>query len=196
MIADKSGNCATIEFVKGKTIIHQRQDLSFNVLTNNTVQDSKSYLQKFSDFGGKRVIHKTNESKNRYVRTCEQMNSYKGENVIEYAFKSLKEVTYNITVWSIVYDMNNLTIHFNTNKNQNRRFFTFDNFDFTCTNNTRALDINTPISGNISSKFKQYSYSKNKEFINSAFEEIDFLSDVPRGFIDKLITYPNTVKCK
>lgn len=196
MLADKSGNSATIEFVNGKTIITQGDNLKFKVLTNNTMAESKAYLQTQKGFGGSSPISKKIDSKDRYVRTCKNMKTYKNENAVEYAFKTLKDVTYSATVWSIVYDITNMKVYFTTEGNTNRRSFSLNNFDFKCTTTIKTLDMNTTTSGNLNKLFVSYSYEKNKAFIETAFEEIEFLSDVPREFIDRLIIYPKSVKCR
>jgi penicillin V acylase-like amidase (Ntn superfamily) len=196
MLADKSGNSATIEFIDGKTVITQGQDLAFKVLTNNTMTESKSYLNTHTGFGGNATISKKIDSKDRYVRTCKNMKTYKNENAVEYAFKTLQDVTYSATVWSIVYDMTNMKVYFKTEDNTTRRSFTFSNFDFNCSSTIKTIDMNTKSTGNLNKVFVSYSYEKNKQFIETAFEEIEFLADVPREFIDRLIIYPKTVKCK
>tara|TARA_B100000809_G_scaffold254247_1_gene291211 strand:+ start:385 stop:1431 length:1047 start_codon:yes stop_codon:yes gene_type:complete len=196
MLADKSGNSATIEFINGKTVITQGENLQFKVLTNNTMSDSKTYLKQHSGFGGTTEIKKKIDSKDRYVRTCKNMKAYKGQNAVDYAFSSLADVTYSATVWSIVYDLTNMKVYFTTEDNKSRRSFSFNNFNFNCTSPVKTLDMNTTYSGNLNTKFTTYAYLKNEEFIEIAFEEIEFLADVPREFIDRLIVYPKTVKCK
>ena len=195
MLADKSGNSATIEFINGKTVITQGENLQFKVLTNNTMSKSKSYLNEHTGFGGTKAISNKIDSKDRYVRTCKNMKAYKGENAVDYAFSSLENVTYSATVWSIVYDLTNMIIYYKTEDNKNRRSFSFNNFNFKCSSVIKTLDMNTTSSGNVNSSFVNYSYAKNEEFIEIAFEEIEFLADVPREFIDRLIVYPKTVKC-
>jgi penicillin V acylase-like amidase (Ntn superfamily) len=196
MLADKTGNSAVIEFIDGKTVITQGENLQYKVLTNNTMNDSKAYLNKHTGFGGSTPISKKIDSKDRYVRTCKNVKSYKQGNAVEHAFSTLKDVSYSATVWSIVYDISNMKVYFITENNQNRRSYSFTNFDFKCSSPVKTLDMNTTAIGNLNNKFVTYSYLKNQEFIETAFEEIEFLADVPREFIDRLIVYPKTVRCK
>ena len=123
------------------------------------------------------------------------MKDYDGEDAINYAFSTLKNVTYQTTVWSIIYDLNNLTVDFITNTNQSRRSFSLDHFDFVCHSSTKTLDVNTSDVGNLNDKFEKYSSQENSNYVKTAFREIIFLSVAPKEFIDRLIAYPQTTQC-
>jgi len=75
------------------------------------------------------------ESQERFVRAVTLLKEYESksaDSVIDYAFKVLKNVEQNDTQWSIVYDVENLQIHFNTQNNPKIKAIKLDSFDFSC----------------------------------------------------------------
>lgn len=196
MIADQSGNYATIEFIDGECIIYKNKENVSKVTTNNPIAENIAYNKSFTGLGGTLPIKTSTLSKDRNAKTCVNVKNYNGENSIKYAFSSLKEVSYSATVWSIVYDLKNLKIYFRTQDNPQVQYFSLKAFKYDCKALSLAMDINTENKGDIATYFKPYSSSINKNLVNAAFEEVELLSDIEREFIDELISYPSTVYCK
>lgn len=70
LVADKKGNCATFEWIKGRFVCHTEKRLPVKALTNNTYEDSLRYLRRHKGFGGKMPIDNTEFSLDRFVRAA------------------------------------------------------------------------------------------------------------------------------
>ena len=84
------------------------------------------------------------------------------DKAVEYAFDTLKktrdDAESNPTQWSMVFDTENLQIHFHTKANPEIRSITLAMLDFSCTTPARMLDIHQNLSGDISNDFMPYSH--------------------------------------
>jgi choloylglycine hydrolase len=70
LVADKSGNVVSIEFLDGKLVYHSGETMPQKVLTNDTYENSISYLEKFEGFGGNEKPVNNKSSLNRFVNAC------------------------------------------------------------------------------------------------------------------------------
>ncbi|MCP3900385.1 MAG: linear amide C-N hydrolase, partial [Desulfobacteraceae bacterium] len=52
LAADRFGNCASIEWINGKLICHNGDNMPYKILANNTYDDSLRYTKKLQGFGG------------------------------------------------------------------------------------------------------------------------------------------------
>ncbi len=86
------------------------------------------------------------------------------DKAVEYAFDTLEKTRDEGeagTQWSIVFDTENLKIHFHTRTNPEIRSITFAMLDFSCTTPAGMLDIHQNLSGDISNDFMPYSHEVN-----------------------------------
>lgn len=61
--------------------------------------------------------------------------------------------------WSILIDVNSMTLYFNTNRNRELRYVSFDSFDFS-EKPAEMLDIHADLSGDVASEFIDYTYER------------------------------------
>src|SRR5262245_27694531 len=75
LVADASGNVATIEFLNGKRVVHRGKDLPFPVLTNNTYDESIQQT--------KGVTNKTfaDNSIDRFAKTCSMVQQFQQQDI-------------------------------------------------------------------------------------------------------------------
>ena len=71
LVCDKTGNCASIEFINGKLVYHTKETLPVKVLTNSTYTDSMEFLH--DDQKG----NLGNFSLFRFVKAVEMLKTYK-----------------------------------------------------------------------------------------------------------------------
>lgn len=168
LIADAKGNAATIEFLDGKMVVHEGDQLSLPVLTNNSYDESlKAY--KNSSTGG-------NNSLERFGQACKMIQQLNAGNsskpLVDYSFDILGTVAQgNSTKWSIVYDLTNKTIHFRTNRFVQIKTISFAGFDFNCTAVAKAWDMNQQATGNINALFQNFSTAINQRIVETAASE-------------------------
>jgi hypothetical protein len=82
--------------------------------------------------------------------------------LIKIAFEILDEVSGqrtngSPTRWSIVFDTKNLQIHFKTIVSPEVRMINLQKLDFSCNTPVKMIDINEPLSGDITHQLKFYS---------------------------------------
>ena len=199
LVADRSGNCASLEWIKGKLVIHKGNTMPVKVLANNTYDDSVRYLKRHQGFGGTMVVEEVGSmSLDRFVRAAKLVKDFPGQSkapVLEYAFNILRKVSDRTTRWSIVYDMKNLQIHFKTHSNSQVRSVDLRRFDLSCQGPVKIIDLDARLSGDISDKFTYYTKKMNKQLIKHAFKSTSFSSHIPDEYIDKRSLYPETTTC-
>jgi len=199
LVADKSGNSVTIEYLNGKLVEHTGEKMPVKVLTNNTYESSVDYLRRFDGFGGNEKINNDKSSLNRFVKTCSMIKEYSSsnsKNAVEYGFDILKSNDQgDFTKWSIIYDINNLVVYFRTDKYAQIKNIELKTLDFKCSSPVKMIDLNNEHTGNINTSMVDYSYEKNKKIINDSFSNVDFLKDTPAESLEKRAKYPELFNC-
>ncbi|HEX6846035.1 MAG TPA: linear amide C-N hydrolase [Chitinophagaceae bacterium] len=193
LIADANGNAATIEFLKGKMVVHKGSDLAVPVLTNNIYDESVQAYKNSSANG--------NNSLERFSEACSMIQKLRAGDitkpVTDYAFDILKEVAQgDFTKWSIVYDIKNKTIQFKTNRFQQIKAVGFSAFDFNCTASSKVWDMNQSGIGNINKLFTDFSSAINKRIVETAAKESESRVFISQQNIERLWTYAAAIKCK
>lgn len=205
LVGDRSGNVATIEFLNGKRVYHTGKTLPLMALTNDTYSKSMRYLKKHIGFGGRKEISYSPKSLDRFVRVAQKLKNYKpnpSKVLVDYGFDILSYVSMDTeksdTVWSIVYDLVNLHIHFKTNANMDIKILRLNDFNFACDLPSKVLDINTEAKDNLSDQFIEYSTDINRKLVNSTFAGYKNTSVTKEGdsSLEMLIIYPGSVRCK
>ncbi len=180
LVSDRTGGCAVIEFIEGEMVVHTDESMPVRVLTNNTYQESvslwkKSRLRKFFQ----RLFSKPGPSLIRFEIAANRVKSFNEngkEKTVDYAFNTLQKACgedagSSPTQWSIVFDTENLQIHFRTKTNPEIRSISLTTLDFSCTTPVRMLDIHQNFSGDISNNFTDYSHEVSLSHFLRFFEE-------------------------
>ena len=194
LVCDRTGNCATIEFIGHKLVYHTTKKMPVKTLTNSTYAESISFWKK--DKIPQPDVYKSIE---RFIRAANMVKNYDPQMTktpIDYAFNILSSVAQAaFTQWSIVYDIADPSIYFRTLENQRVRYFSLKSFDFSCAAPVKVLDVNADLSGDITAKFVDYTYQINRNLVRDAFRETYFLSHLPAHALDKHSTYPESTRC-
>jgi penicillin V acylase-like amidase (Ntn superfamily) len=198
LLADRSGNSATIEFLNGKAVFHTGSGLPFPVLTNETYQSSlESYNRK--NYNNSLIPAGSRSSDYRFAKACSAVSSYTGnsENAIQYGFSILENVSNgSFTKWQIVYDLQNLTVYYKTNQFNDVKTASISKMDFGCDKNPVMLDLSIKLSGEVSSFFKPLTLQLNAKLISKAVSEVDFLKDTSKELTDSMASFPFLLTCK
>jgi choloylglycine hydrolase len=201
LVCDKSGDVATIEFLKGKMIYHKIDKIEVAVLTNHNYDESIAKLKNYQGFGGNMVISQKYGSLNNFIRASSLIRNYSDNfSLIDYSFNILASVANeNDTQWQIVYDLSNLKIYFKTRKHNQLKWIDLKEFDYNCNAKSLTIDINTSSVGDITEKFTFYNTALNREHIYNLFDDflkLDIIDDGPeKDQLDKLAKYPETLDC-
>ncbi len=185
LAADESGDCAVLEWLGGKLVVHKGTTLPFKALANNTYEDSMRYLRRHQGFGGTLAVEESSSmSLDRFVKAAKMAQQFSDSSspVIEYAFDILRRVASETTQWRIVYDIKNRQIHFKTKANSLLRTISMARFDLSCTTPVKIIDLNGNLSGDISDRFGNYTWQSNKQYIRHAFDSTPFTRGTPEVF--------------
>ncbi|MGB7842602.1 MAG: linear amide C-N hydrolase [Salinimicrobium sp.] len=197
LVADKSGDVATIEFIGGKMVVHRGESLPVKALANDSYEDSMQYLQNFSGFGGNKEIPVSTAPLDRFVNAAAGLKEFLGGDPIDYAFDILDRVRQNdsTTQWSIVYDLNNSEVYFETQKNRETRTLSLSEIDFDCDSPARFVDIDAvPVDGKL--QLRAVSSQENEALINRVWDEVEFLAPLPLEVRKLYVDFPASVTCE
>jgi choloylglycine hydrolase len=194
LVSDRSGASAVIEFIGGKRVVYTGDSLPVRALSNTLYADS------LSSWKSRKVpAVDTLKSVERFIRAADSANSFDAKTVkapIDHTFSVLRQVTQgNKTRWSIVYDIKNLQLFFQTSSNPKTRSIDLKKTDFSCKNPVKMIDIDAG-SGDIGNGFQAYTQQANRRLIGDAFGKTDFLKNIPAQTIDAIAAYPDSAKCE
>ena len=177
-ICDRDGNAATIEFLDQKPVIHTGPDLIAKLLCNDTYQNELQRLKKYQGFGGDRPLDQE-DGDMRFVWGAAMLTNgvQTGQTPLEYAIDILTRIRGESNRWGIIYDIPLRRIYFRTNEAREFRYVDFSAFDFSPDAPSLILDINEELQGDVTSYFKPYSDSINKEYIAKFWANVDWGDD-------------------
>ena len=193
LVSDKWGKCAVIEFLEGKMVVYTGDTMPVMALTNSRYAESLDYWKK-----GVAPEPDGFRSFTRFIRAADMVREYgtkASRPPVDYAFHILSQVSRPSTKWSIVYDQNNLRVHFITETNKNIRTVDLNKFDFSCRTPVRVLDANADLAGDVTDKFQDYTQKINRDLIGASFGGTPFLMRVPPEALDRRSRYPDSMTC-
>jgi len=193
LVADASGNAATIEFLEGRMQAHKGGDLAMPVLTNDMYSRS---IRSRNDG----VSHQSN-SLERFNMACDRIQQYKlnarGGSLIDESFSILDKVAQgSYTKWSIVYDISNKKIWFKTEKYKQLRSVNFSTFNFSCRFSSKQINMNGSEQGDISGLFQDFSNATNSLILAQTLEQSRPQIVISKDQKDATLAYPATISCK
>ncbi len=201
LVCDKTGDCATIEFIKGEMVSHVGCEMLVNALTNDTYDESVAYLRKQKEFGGTALPPEaaSSTSLDRFVRASLAVRAYHSDvhgDPIPYAFNVLSSVAQgNRSKWNVVFDRKDMRLHFRTFREKAVKSLDLKKFDFSCRTPSKILDMNAAgLSGDVTAKFTDYSTKANFDLIKLSFGQLGL--ELPPGAMEGLAAYPGTFGCK
>ena len=171
-LADRNGVTAVIDFVNGEVKI-DRQQSKFQVITNESSEDSKKYFEQNKNINIK--------SRNAFDRYCILRNNLNVENLsISESFKKLNlvkedEPNYK-SYWSIVYDINKLEFYFKSVDNSEIKKVSLKDFSFHSNSNTEFSLINSN-----KVNFQPYSSNDNLRLLTNAIEMMRIEINIEKG---------------
>ena len=194
LVCDRTGNCATIEFIGRKLVYHTKERMPVKTLTNSTYAESIKFWKE-----DKMPQPDKGQSVERFIRAANMVKNYDPKTLkppIDFAFHILKSVAHDsYTQWSIVYDVKDLGVYFRTLDNQRTRYFDIKSFDLSFGTPVKVLDVNTELCGDITDKFIDYTYQINRNLVVEAFRKTPIISAVPMYVLDMRSKYPESTSC-
>jgi choloylglycine hydrolase len=192
-ICDSSGNIGIFEFLNGKLIIHQGEEITIPVCSNMIYEKSKSALKMYKDFGGTKTIPTKWESIPDIIAIANskiiEYKKNKQNNPFEYGFEILEMVgSPERTQWSVIYDIKNMKIYFKSLSNKEIRSINFYDFNYDCSNAISVLEIQAsnnsiPIKSQFFNITKDYYLNYKSDLIDWFKTNIKNFPDIPNKAI-------------
>ncbi|HYO21283.1 MAG TPA: linear amide C-N hydrolase [Flavisolibacter sp.] len=193
LVADASGNAATIEFINGQMVAHKGKDLRYPVLTNTPYAEA---LKQTTEKQGASSFE--NNSIDRFATACRMVQDFQKPtfqgNPVDYAFGILDKIAQgDYTKWKIVYDITAREIHFVTAGK--RKTVALNDFDFACNSQPVFLDINSNTQGMAGSSFAPLSFEENKRMMQQSARESKSQVTVSETSLNNAAAYFRQVNC-
>ena len=182
-VADKSGATAIIDFIGGKPVVYTGSDVPLPLCCNSPYPVAMNWLKQYQGFGGELEIKQDFEEIPRFIYGAKLMSEYKDQDPIKYSFDMLEAMSVNVR-WSVVFDVKNSTVYYNTNLNKNIRHFKFTPKDFAFGGGPLMLNIEHPGPENIRGEFVPYNREMDRKLMHSVFLELNKIPEF-KQVIDK-----------
>jgi choloylglycine hydrolase len=203
LIADRKGNVAAVEFIKGRPVSYSGDSLPFAVLSNDTYEQSLRYLKLHQGFGGERVVSAGPESGERFVRAATALREYQSlgqRPLLDHAFVILKSVAQEDTQWSIVYNIPRRLVFFKTKEHRRYKIIPLEGLDFSCRSPAQVLAITTESAGNLVQSLVPYEPQENRRLLISVFRALRDGGELDEAFPDAVVqemaVYPESCRCR
>jgi penicillin V acylase-like amidase (Ntn superfamily) len=199
LVCDRKGDCAAIEFLQGKMVVHTGADLPVRALTNSTYDSSIDFLTRFDGDTKTEEYLAGGTTLGRFVTAAGMLDSFKHkshDDAIDYGFKMLETVSSpDYTRWSIVYDISEKRVYFRTKTNPERRYVDLGGLEFACGTQVMIHDMDSQVSGDVAGALEPYSYDANRALITKAYGNTEFLKQIPPEVLEQLARYPEALPC-
>jgi penicillin V acylase-like amidase (Ntn superfamily) len=193
LISDAKGDCAVVEFLDGKLVVHHGRSLPVRVLTNNTYEESLEHFKLNTA-----PPFQLSKSIARFKTAAKMVSAYGADPKqppMDYAFMVLREVSKENTQWSIVYDQSNRRVYLHTKNNPKLRMIDLNKFNFSCGKPVLMLNIDAAPKRDVTGEFKPYTLAANRELVQGSFAKTPYLQDVPKKALELLAAFPGGCKC-
>ena len=144
--ADKSGKCATIEFLNGEPVIHTGENLSVSALCNTRYAVELDRLKRYEGFGGRWPVELNDFNTPRFVHAAYMLKNYdpvKSESIINYGFDILNHMERGGTQWSVILNLKQGDVYFKTSIANKIRRFSLKSFDLSNGKPRKLIDIDS-----------------------------------------------------
>jgi choloylglycine hydrolase len=194
MVADRSGACATIEWIGGQMVTHTGRTLPVAVLSNDSYETCLGVREAGLSYG-----ETDPSSLARFMRAADGVAQYNpdrdGEGT-EYAFKVLTSVALSdLNQWNLVFDLTRLRFSFRTTDNRNTRYVDFRDFDFSPRTVVTTFPIYNQLTGDVHAFFADYDSAANRAMIFSVFDKLKWVQGDPDISVKETAArYPDTTK--
>lgn len=195
LVSDASGAAATIEFLDGRLAAHTGSSLPIAVLANASYADSLTYWRR----KGESSLPGGSGSESRFARAATQVKEMTAAPVAlpaERAFIILANVAQRSTRWTIVYDQTARVVHFRTNSHRHVRRLSVGTLELGCRESSRMLDLDSPVSGDISGHLRPYTATANAELVTKNYRSNSVTRRTSPSEVQAIAEHPNRASCE
>jgi hypothetical protein len=173
LLADRTGDCAVIEYIQGSMVVH-REGLLQPIIANSPYARAMADIEAgHTDWTGQEDYERN--SMQRLLTTTKGLGQgLAGSDAVEYAFRLLSQARREDTVFSLVYDLDRMELYAKTSRKQARIKICIADFDFSGASPSLAADLQLllPLSPQeVKEQFSEYSTEFNLRAVQSFFRD-------------------------
>ncbi len=168
LFCDRTGECATVEYLDGKLVSHTGPSMPVKVLANDgyrgsveawrSRQPADDAQRRFQDAADKVSEHARNASA---VSGGEKPGAAAAHAAaVEYVFHVQSIVSRPSTIWTAVFDNQSRRVLFRTAGDPRIREIDLARLDFSSRTPVRMLDVNADLAGDITDRLPEYSHER------------------------------------
>jgi len=197
LVADRSGAVATIEFARGKLLVHSGDALPAATLANDFYEDSLHYLHRLDASGQPVIMNYSSPSRFAHAaRRTREYDAAKHGDPVPYVFDTLAQVAQReYTQWSIVYEIDRARVHFRTQRNGQIKTLALAGLDFSCGTPVLVMDLHLNQPGDARPQLRPYTRAANLALLRSSFAQTEFLARTPAAEIARNAALPDASSC-
>ncbi|MCP4217540.1 MAG: linear amide C-N hydrolase [bacterium] len=208
-VVDAGGNCAVIEFLEGKPVVHTGANLPYPVLCNSVYTAELAAQKEYAGYGGSTAVDMKNPKVPRFVQGSHLLKNYSptaGQSPVDFGFTVLEAMSRGTTQWYKVYDARKKRVYFKTSVGKRIRYLDLADCDFSCRKPVRLLDINVDLAGDIAPHFKDYSREVNTKVVKKLLNDLVKYPQVEQllkdngatleGAVERFVSYCEKTTCK
>lgn len=202
LVADRKGQIAVVEFVGGKMVAYQGEELRSPVLSGGGYAEAARSLSGYRWFGGEKRPSSGPGAAERFVRAATSLGEYgwlARRPSVDDAFVVLRAVARDDTQWSVAYNLPRRLVLFKTKANRRYRIVRLENFDFSCRTPSLWLPIGATGSRDLSGDFAAYDAGRNRAYLEGVFKKLVEAGGLPAAppadLAGKLAAYPDSCLC-
>jgi penicillin V acylase-like amidase (Ntn superfamily) len=206
LVADRSGQVATIEFRDGKMVVHTGGTLVVPALANDFYAESVAEYKRLEGTG--QLAPDRIGVQSRFARAASRAVSYRpGADPVQYVFDTLHEVAQgkladspappaHVTQWSIAYDIDSLRIHFRTRAHPAIKTVALASLDFSCVAPVVGIDVQQAAGGDVLPRLRAYTGADNLALVRSTWSQTGMLKLTPPNELERIAALPDKSVCE
>jgi len=175
LVCDASGDCASIEFLDGKTVVHRGAAMTCPVLANDTYDTSTNYLVANPLATEPPPRAKNRSSLARFAQAAARTAAFhpsQPSQDVAYAFDTLEQVNQGeATVWRMVYEISARQIHYRTRSNPQARTIDFKSLDFAGGRPVQFAGIQTSPAAGAGLSFVELTEPRHRQYLEAFFSQ-------------------------
>jgi choloylglycine hydrolase len=168
LVCDASGDCATIEFLKGAMVCHRGKELPYRALANDIYQTCVAYAKANPEPEGTTKVKP--DSVIRFAHAAARAANFKSgtpREDLDYAYDTLDQVCQgDFTVWRMVYDVTSRQIHYRTRSHPQERVLALKQIDFACGRAVRFFNLRRE-TGDGTPEFQDLTEAKHRQYVQT-----------------------------
>jgi hypothetical protein len=186
-VCDRTAACATLEFLSGKLVTTQGNDMPVHAITNSTYSESRQSLSA-------RTKPKPHSSLARFNVLALRLKEPTRSDFIDQAWSHLDEVRFaGSTQWQVLYEISVRRVHFRTRTHPTVKTVSLPGFEPGRDAPVLMYDMLSDEQGDITARFVPYKKERNLALVTSTLKPLK--KTLPPGIVSRVAGYPETLKC-